>query len=152
MNAETDRNPLLDIAGELLRLGEDVSEGDYNRDELRDRLWALSRRLNPYNPQDQVRRVGVIVFCEVRATSDRDAGTVAEMALRQVAPPGTIVPTRTMRPEPVPVRVGQAMEVGMAAGNGYTWPKVTSTAWRYGEAGGPWDGAMPETVENGDSR
>lgn len=145
--SDTDRNPLLDIANELLQLGEGVSEGDYNPDELRDRLWALSSRLNPYDPQDQVRRVGVVVFCEVRATSDRDAGTVAEMALRQTVPPGTVVPTRTMQAEPTPVRIGEPMEVGVAAGNGYTWPKVTSKAWRDHGRGGLWDGRASTTGE-----
>lgn len=143
-DTENDRNPLLDIANELSRLGEAATEGDYSPEQLRDRLWALSARLNVPGGE-QVRRVGVVVFCEVCATTDGDAETIAEMAVRQLVPDNSIVMTQTYAPEPKPVQIEDALGLGRAVRNGYTQTRVNGQAWRY-SPNPMWDGKAEVTT------
>ena len=86
-----------------------------------------------------VKQVAVVVFCEVDTELEEDAEVIAALAVRRRL-------TQTGAPNEwpadistdayghhFPVRAVRAMEVGMAAGNGYLWTRVTAKAFR--EAG-----------------
>jgi hypothetical protein len=81
-------------------------------------------------PRDlDIHQVAVVVFIQARGVDERDAGNGAMMAVRQAWGPGTLLPVRSARGTEN-VRVVDAMEVGMAAGNGYLWTEVTGKAFR----------------------
>lgn len=86
------------------------------------------------------KRVAVVVFCEVDTESQEDAEVVAALAVRRGL-------TKTGAPNEwpadlsvdayghhFPVRAVRALEVGMAAGNGYLWTAPTWKAYREGGA------------------
>lgn len=82
-------------------------------------------------PEPTRQRVALVVFADVTECADvLDAATVAAYFLRQnikFGPTEHPVPMRNGIPV---VRFHQAMEVGMAAGNGYLWTEATSKAYR----------------------
>lgn len=90
----------------------------------------------------ETRRVAVVVFCEAPGVDDRDAGTLATIAVRKALGAGgrlgpdlepiTVTfynPDQTIRREPT-VQPVDVMEVGLAAGNGYLWTRTTSKSFR----------------------
>lgn len=86
----------------------------------------------------QRHRVAVVVFVEAGGIDERDAGTGAEMAVRQALSgdgvAGMTLPTditlkMANRPDEAMTVVG-VIEVGVAAGNGYLRTRPTSKAFR----------------------
>jgi TfoX/Sxy family transcriptional regulator of competence genes len=100
-------------------------------------------------------KAGVLVFVEVDidATDAEDfyyiheAGHLGMIAIRQaLGGPRMTTPvtlTAKISDQQIPVKVVDAMELGMAVGNGYAWMRVTKKAYR--------EGNLDESVEEDDT-
>lgn len=85
---------------------------------------------------NEIKRVAVVVFCEVTADGQEDAEIVATSAVRNAmqnqggswpAPIDLIAYGRAW-----PVVAVRCLEAGIAAGNGYLWTRPTSKGFLEG--------------------
>lgn len=75
-------------------------------------------------------RVAVVVFMDVEAVDEQDAGNVADMMLRDVIRLVGSHRILTSRDNVWEGEIHSTMELGMAAGNGYLWTRPTGKAWQ----------------------
>jgi hypothetical protein len=89
-------------------------------------------------------RVGVVVFASTRAVDYTDAAHIVERAVQHAV--GLGPRTVLLRPGMVrEVHVADVIDMGMAAGNGYSMLLPTTKAWRFNEGAGE-SGGLPERL------
>ncbi len=96
------------------------------------RMWAIPATAIEEKKEGLMdkHKIAVVVFMEVDAVDEQDAGNVGTSMLSDMIRAHGHHRTLTMRDNTWEGDIHKVMELGMAAGNGYLWTKTTSKAWQ----------------------